>query len=132
MPKPPCALYSYEMKVISEAKRIAFWFIDHFAGHETEQWEEFAHDADKNGGNSFDFVNVIQKAGYDGWDNRHSGNSGNMAVRFAYDMLHYPELFPYQHGALCHLVGDESYNDDRSDVHEVIEKYKKEHGTTEK
>ena len=24
------------------------------------------------------------------------------------------------------------YNDDRSDVHEVIEKYKKEHGTTEK
>ena len=130
-PKPSGELYSYEMNVINEAKRIAFWFIDHFTGHETEQWEEFAYDADHNGKSSWDFVKAIQEAGYDGWDGGHSGNSGSMAVRFAYDMLHTPELFPYEHGALCYLVGDKGYYDDRSDVHEVIERWKKEHKETE-
>ena len=87
-PKTSCELYSYEMNVINEAKRIAFWFIDNFTGHEKEQWEEFAYDADKKGRSSFDFVKAIQEAGYDGWDDGHSGNSGSMAVRFAYEMLH--------------------------------------------
>lgn len=123
-PKPSSVLYSYEMTVINQAKSIAFWFIDHFTGHETEQWEEFAHDADKKDGTSFDFVEVIQEAGYDGWGDGHSGNSGGMAVRFAYDMLHTPELFPYEHGAMSYLVGDEGYHDDRSDVHEAVEAYK--------
>ena len=124
-PKPSGELYSYEMSVINEAKRIAFWFIDHFEGHEKEQWAEFGPE----GTSSWDFVKAIQEAGYDGWDDGHSGNSGSMAVRFAYDMLHNLELFPYEHGALCYLVGDKGYHDDRSDVHEVIEKYKKEHET---
>ena len=128
-PKPSCELYSYEMNVINEAKRIAFWFIDNFTGHETEQWKEFGYDADKNGGSSFDFVEVIKKAGYDGWDDGHSGNSGSMAVRFAYEMLHNLELFPYEHGALCSLVGDKGYHDDRSDVHEAVEEYKKNHAS---
>ena len=66
----------------------------------------------------------IQEAGYDGWGDGHSGNSGGMAVRFAYDMLHTPELFPYEHGAMSYLVGDEGYHDDRSDVHEAVEAYK--------
>ena len=122
-PKPSGELYSYEMTVINEAKRIAFWFIDNYPGQETEKWKEFAHD-DKG---AFEFVDAIKEAGYDGWDDGHSGNSGSMAVRFAYDMLHDIELFPYEHGALCYLVGDKGYHDDRSDVHEAVEAYKAAH-----
>ena len=128
-PKPSCELYSYEMNVINEAKRIAFWFIDNFTGQEKEKWEEFAYDADKKSRSCWDFVKGIQEAGYDGWDDGHSGNSGSMAVRFAYEMLHNLELFPYEHGALCSLVGDKGYHDDRSDVHEAVEEYKKNHAS---
>ena len=124
-PKPSGELYSYEMSVIDEAKRIALWFVDNFPGQEKEKWLEFGPE----GTSCWDFIKNIQAAGYDGWDDGHSGNSGSMAVRFAYDMLHTPELFPYEHGALCYLVGDKGCHDDRSDVHEVIEKYKKEHET---
>ena len=130
-PSAPSPLYNYEMSVINQAKSIAFWFIDHFAGHETEQWNEFAYDADKNGRSSFDFVEALKEAGYDGWDDGHSGNSAGMSVRFASDILHDPELFPYEHGALCYLVGDKGYYDDRSDVHEVVEAYKQKKGQEE-
>ena len=123
-PNNPSPLYNYEMGVIDQAKSIAFWFIDNFTGHETEQWDKFVQEADKKGGSSFDFVKVIEESGYNGWDNGHSGNSGSMSIHFAYDMLHNPELFPYEHGALCYLVGDKGYHDDRSDVNEAVERYK--------
>ena len=123
-PYSPSPLYNYEMSVINQAKSIAFWFIDNFTGHETEQWEKFAQEADKKGGGSFEFVEVIKEAGYNDWDDGHSGNSGSMSVHFANEMLHTLELFPYEHGALYLLVGDEGYHDDRSDVHEVVEHYK--------
>lgn len=123
-PNSPSPLYNYEMGVIDQAKNIAFWFIDNFTGHETEQWEKFAQEADKKGRSSFDFVKVIEESGYNGWDDGHSGNSGSMSIRFAYNMLHSLELFPYEHGALCYLVGDKGYHDDRSDVNEAIEHYK--------
>lgn len=126
-PKPSCELYSYEMNVINEAKRIAFWFIDHFAGDEVNRWAEFCPE----GTSCWDFVKNIQEGGYDGWDDGHSGNSGSMAVRFAYVMLHDLELFPYEHGALCYLVGDEGYHDDRCDVREVVEAYKQKKGQEE-
>lgn len=123
-PNSPSPLYNYEMLVINQAKSIVFWFIDNFTGHEIEQWEKFAQEADKESESSFDFVKVIKEAGYNDWADGHSGNSGDMSVRFAYEMLHNLELFPYEHGALCLLVGDEGYHDDRSDVHEVVERYK--------
>ena len=123
-PKPSGELCTYEMFVINQAQSIANWFIDHFTGHETEQWEEFAYDADHNGKDTFSFVKALKEAGYDGWDDGHSGNTAGMAIRFAYVMLFDLELFPYEHGALCNLVGDEGYHDDRSDVHEAVEAYK--------
>ena len=121
-PRPDSPLYTYEMSVINEAKRISFWFIDNYPGQETEKWKEFSNDRD-----SYELVEVLKRAGYDGWDEGHSGNSGSMAVRFAYTLLHTIELFPYEHGALCYLVGDKGYHDDRSDVHEVVEAYKATH-----
>lgn len=126
-PKSPSALYDYDMSVINEAKRIAFWFIDNFPGQEKEKWLEFGPE----GTSSWDFVKNIQAAGYNEWSNVHSGNSGSMSVRFAYHMIHDLELFVYEHGALCYLVGDKGYHDDRSDVHEIVERWKKEHGETE-
>ena len=123
-PNSPSPLYNYEISVINPAKSIAFWFIDNFTGQETEQLEKFAQEADKKGGGSFEFVEVIKEAGYNDWDDGNYGNSGGMSIRFAYKMLHNLELFPYEHGALCYLVGDEGYHDDRSDVHEAIEHYK--------
>lgn len=126
-PKSPNELYTYEMSVINEAKRIAFWFIDNFAGNEKAKWKEFSPE----GTSTWDFVKNIKEAGYDGWDEGHSGNSGSMAVSFAYGLLFQVELFPYMHGALCYLVGDEGYHDDRNDVHEAIEAYKKKHGDEE-
>lgn len=131
IPVRPNPLYTYEMSVINQAKSIAFWFIDNFTGHEAEQWAEFAYDADHNGRSSWDFVKAIKEAGYDGWDDGHSGNSGSMAISFAFTLLHDTELFPYMHGALCYLVGDEGYHDDRSDVHEAVETYKTKKGQEE-
>ena len=127
-PKPSGELYSYEMCVIDEARRIAYWFIDKFPGQEKEKWEEFAHAADERGGSSFDFVELIRAAGYDGWSDDHSGNSGSVAVSFAYTLLFQTELFPYMHGAMAILVGDDGYHDDRSDVHDAIVAYKAKNG----
>ena len=118
MPSSPSPLYNYEMSVINEAKNIAFWFIDAFPGCGEEKWKELAGDGD-----SFAFVDKIKSLGYDKWNEGHSGNSGSMAVRFAYAMLFQTELFPYQHGALSPLVGDAGYYDDRSDVHAAVEAF---------
>lgn len=126
-PRPDSPLYTYEMSVINQAKSIAFWFIDNFNGQETEQWAEFVQDSD----GAFEFVDAIKEAGYDEWDDGHSGNSGSMAVSFAFTLLHDTELFPYMHGALCYLVGDEGYHDDRSDVKEAVEAYKAKKGQEE-
>jgi len=118
-PSSPSPLYDYEMSVISEAKNIAFWFIDTFPGCGEEKWKELAGD-----GGAFAFVDKIKSLGYDKWNEGHSGNSGSMAVLFAYTMLFQTDLFPYQHGALSYLVGDTGYYDDRSDVHAAVEAFK--------
>lgn len=122
IPNSPSPLYTYEMTVINQAKDIVFWFIDTYPGEEVEKWKSIAL-----GIGSYDVVKKIQELGYSGWNEGHSGNSGAMSVGFADCLIRTPELFPYMHGALCYLVGDEGYNDDRSDVHEVVEKYRKEH-----
>ena len=58
----------------------------------------------------------IKEKGFDKWDDGHSGNSAGMSVLFASFLLFKRELFPYLHGALAPLVGDEGYHDDRADV----------------
>ena len=121
-PKPSKELYSYEMSVINQAESIANWFLDTYPGQEREKWGEFAKDT-----NAFDFVEKIKKAGYDGWDDGHSGNSGSVAINFAYCLLAQIELFPYLHGALAALVGDEGYYDDRSDARAAIDEYRANH-----
>ena len=121
-PKPSCELYTYEMFVINQAKSIAEWFIDNYPGKEAEKWAEMA-----DGKSTFDFVDAMKKAGYKGWEDSHSGNTAGMSVSFAATLVHDPQLFPFMHGALCYLVGDEGYHDDRSDVHEAVENYRKKH-----
>lgn len=121
-PSAPSPLYNYEMSVINEAENIAHWFLDNYPGKELEMWDTFA-----KGKSAFEFVDEIKNAGYDKWNDGHSGNSGSMAVSFAYTLLFQTELFPYMHGALCYMVGDKGYYDDREDVHAAVEAFKAKH-----
>lgn len=124
-PSAPAPLYDYEMCVINEAENIAYWFLDTYPGKELEMWDTFGE-----GKSAFEFVDGIKNAGYDKWNDGHSGNSGSMAVSFAYTMLFQTELFPFMHGALSYMVGDKGYYDDREDVHAAVEAFKVKHPDT--
>lgn len=117
-PTAPNALYDYEMIVINEAERIAR-FITRKSKERNEDirtvWNSYAKENDEWVDN-FKFVQNIKKDGYKKWDDGHSGNSAGMALMFANCMLFRPDIFPYLHGALAPLVGDEGYHDDRKDV----------------
>jgi hypothetical protein len=126
-PKEPNALINYEMNVIDEAERIAYFIQDKAKEKgltNKEVWDSYAKKGEEYA-SCWDFVKNIQADGYDGWDEGHSGNSGSASVRFASTLLFNIELFPYMHGALTPLVGDKGYHDDRSDVKEYIEKFGK-------
>lgn len=105
------SLYSYEKNVIEQARTIAEWFEQR--GNVVDLWNSFP-------ANSFDFIEELQKRGFDKWDVGHSGNSANMSLLFAKTLLFGRKLFPYLHGALVTLVGDEGYHDDRSDVEQIL------------
>lgn len=120
-PNTPSPLIHYEMNVINQAKSIALYFIDKYGENYTEKWDELIDNCEKD---SFKFVELLKEDGYDGWDDGHSGNSGSMSVSFAHCLLFDPELFQYMHGALCMLVGDKGYYDDRSDLPDM-EEYRK-------
>ncbi len=50
-----------------------------------------------------------QKAAFPQMSDQHSGNTFGMSVRLAYHLAEHPELLAKEHGALCPLVGCESY-----------------------
>ena len=101
------SLYIYEEGVMEQARAIAEWF--EAQGNPKELWDSLPHDL-------YQFVETIKEKGFDKWDDGHSGNSAGMSVLFASFLLFKRELFPYLHGALAPLVGDEGYHDDRADV----------------
>ena len=105
------SLYPYEMSVIEQAKSIAEWFESQ--ENPKDLWNSMPKDI-------FEFVEELKKKGFDKWDEDHSGNSAGMSVRFARTLLFNRDLFPYLHGALVLLVGDEGYHDDRSDIEQVL------------
>ena len=105
------SLYDYEMSVIDEAKKIAE-FVLSLGGDVKEKWNEIRGDGE---GTIYEFTENLEKAGYK-MDDGHSGNSASMSILFANSLLFNPEIFPYLHGALASLVGDEGYHDDRSDL----------------
>lgn len=95
---------------IDEAKGIAE-FITNMGGDVKENWEKIRNEST----DSLEFMKGLKEAGYD-MDERHSGNSAGASVLFANVLLFNPDIFPYLHGALALLVGDEGYHDDRSDL----------------
>lgn len=105
------SLYPYEMLVIEQAKSIAEWF------ESQENPKDLWNSMPKS---IFEFVDELKKKGFDKWDEDHSGNSAGMSVMFARTLLFSRNLFPYLHGALTPLVGDEGYHDDRSDIEQVL------------
>lgn len=105
------SLYNYEMYVIEEAKKMAE-FISNMEGDNKDIWNKLSNNGDAS---TFDFVKNIEKEGFIVRGD-HSGNSVGATVNFAMFLLFHPDLFPYQHGALCYLVGDSGYHDDRSDI----------------
>lgn len=111
------SLYDYEMSVINEAKKIAE-FVQSLDGNVEENWKKICGDGE---GKIYDFLDNLEKMGYE-MDDGHSGNSASMSVLFANSLLFNPEIFPYLHGALASLVGDEGYHDNRSDVPRPKEK----------
>lgn len=121
-PNSPAALYDYEKFVIDQAQDLANWIIDTYPGKEVEIWKSLAENK-----SSWDLIKVFKDLGYTGWKEGHSGNTGSSAVMFASTLIETPELFPYLHGALTPLVGDSGYHDNREDVHDAIENYKKTH-----
>lgn len=104
------SLYDYEKMCIDEAKGIAE-FITNMGGDVKENWEKIRNEST----DSLEFMKGLKEAGYD-MDERHSGNSAGASVLFANVLLFNPDIFPYLHGALALLVGDEGYHDDRSDL----------------
>ena len=120
----PNDIYEYEMSVINEAENIAYWFMDTYKRKAKQKWEEFAEETNKDVCN---FIDKIKEEGYDKWYDGHSGNSGGQAISFAFVLLFQTELFPYMHGALSPMIGDEGYHDNRADVKEALEKYKEKH-----
>ena len=105
------SLYPYEMSVIEQAKSIAEWF------ESQENPKDLWNSMPKS---IFELVDELKNKGFDKWDEDHSGNSAGMSVRFARTLLFNRDLFPYLHGALVLLVGDEGYHDDRSDIEQVL------------
>lgn len=105
------SLYSYETIVIDQAKSIAEWF------ESQENPKDLWNSMPKS---MFEFVDELKKKGFDKWDEDHSGNSASMSIMFARTLLFSRNLFPYLHGALTPLVGDEGYHDDRSDVEQAL------------
>lgn len=105
------SLYPYEMMVIEQAKSIAEWF----------ESQENLEDLWKSMPRSvFEFIEELKNKGFDKWDESHSGNSARMSIIFAGILLFSRDSFPYFHGALTPLVGDEGYHDDRSDVKNLL------------
>lgn len=121
-PNSPAPLYDYEKFVIDQAQDLANWIIDTYPGKEVETWKSLAENK-----SSWDLIKVFKDLGYTGWKEGHSGNTGSSAAMFAFTLIETPELFPYLHGALTPLVGDSGYHDNREDVHDAIENYKKTH-----
>ena len=105
------SLYPYEMMVIEQAKSIAEWF------ESQENPKDLWNSMPKS---IFEFIEELKKKGFDKWDEGHSGNSASMSIMFAGTLLFSRNLFPYLHGALTPLVGDEGYHDDRSDVEQAL------------
>ena len=105
------SLYPYVMMVIEQAKSIAEWF------ESQENPKDLWNSMPKS---IFEFIEELKKKGFDKWDEGHSGNSASMSITFAGVLLFSRNLFPYLHGALTPLVGDEGYHDDRSDVEQAL------------
>lgn len=105
------SLYPYEVMVIEQAKSIAEWF------ESQENPKDLWNSMPKS---IFEFIEELKKKGFDKWDEGHSGNSASMSIMFAGALLFSRNLFPYLHGALTPLVGDEGYHDDRSDVEQAL------------
>ena len=108
------SLYPYEMFCIGQAKNIAEFILAKGEDKAKDTWDTYF----KEGESSYDCVMKMQKEGLD-WSDDHSGNTAGCSIRFAYMLLFQRDLFPYQHGALSPLVGDEGYHDDRSDIPEI-------------
>ncbi|MGN1155695.1 MAG: hypothetical protein ACI4TK_05925 [Agathobacter sp.] len=104
-------LYGYEKVVVDEARRIAEYILKK-DGDYKRIWDSFSGED----GTVSVFVKNLVNDGYEGWDKSHSGNSGAKAVHFANCLLDRSDLFPFLHGAMAELVGDEGYYDDRSDL----------------
>lgn len=121
-PNEPCPLYDYEKSVIDQSVSITQW-VEKMAEKEgvsvRDIWDRYGK-RDGQYISCYDFVQNIKEAGYTGWDDGHSGNSASEAVSGAYTLSFDRHLYPYRHGALANLVGDEGYHDDRSDVHEFL------------
>lgn len=113
-------IYQYEMSVINEAEHIAYWFMDTYKRKAKQKWDEFAKETEQD----YDkFIKRIEQEGYV-FSDEHSGNSMHFSVMFAFVLLFQTELFPYMHGAMTPIIGDEGYHDNREDVDEVMETYK--------
>lgn len=105
------SLYPYEMMVIEQAKSIAEWFESQ--ENPKDLWNSMPKSIVK-------FIEELKKKGFDKWDEGHSGNSASMSIMFAEVLLFSRNLFPYLHGALTPLTGDEEYHDDRSDIEQAL------------
>ena len=116
--RPVSSLFLYDETVIDQAEKICE-FLKTKNNDLKKAWNAYL-----TGGkmSSWDFVKKMQEDGFEDWDDGHSGNSGSAAVLFANTLIFRPELFPYLHGALATLVGDEGYHDDRSDIPNFNEK----------
>lgn len=97
--------------IVEQAKSIAEWF------ESQENPKDLWNSMPKS---IFEFIEELKKKGFDKWDEGHSGNSASMSIMFAGVLLFSRNLFPYLHGALTPLVGDEGYHDDRSDVEQAL------------
>lgn len=104
------SLYEYEMGCI----RQALSFYEYFKDFSDEEFDDFIEKFES----LFDLVKAVEdKLPF--FDDGHSGNSLGMSWQLFRCYRNSPELVQYMHGCLAHLVGDEGYHDDRSDLPEL-------------
>lgn len=106
--------YSYEKFCIDEAAKIVNFIRS--KGEDTKAiWDKYAKQNEEYV-DTFNFIKAMEADGFKDFDQGHSGNTAGQSVMFAQCLLFHPVYFPYLHGAITPLVGDEGYHDDRSDI----------------
>lgn len=115
------SVYGYDEMIHQQVKEIINFMSKKYDSL-LDGWNKVS---DNNTKNCWDIVDALKEDGFKKWDDGHSGNSGSMCILLVSIFIKTPDLFPYSHGALCYLVGDEGYHDKRDDIPaEIIEKYK--------